>query len=323
MSSHAIVVERTGEPEVLTWQEVARPEPGPGEVLIRIGAAGVNFIDVYQRTGIYTVELPFTPGVEGAGRIAAVGPDVTGFAVGDRVAWSMTIGGYAEYATAPASLTVHVPDDVTDEQAAAVLLQGLTAHFLAHSVIDLEPGDTALLHAGAGGVGLLLTQFLAQRGVRVITTVSTEEKAEVSREAGAGEVIVGYRDIAERVRAFIDGDGVRVAYDGVGKDTVDASLDSLRTRGTLVLFGASSGPVDPIDPQTLSAKGSLFLTRPSLPHFIAERTELEQRANDVFSAVADGRLRLRFDDGYTVRDAAQAHRDLASRATIGKLVLRV
>jgi len=323
MSSHAIVVERTGEPEVLTWQEVARPEPGPGEVLIRIGAAGVNFIDVYQRTGIYTVELPFTPGVEGAGRIAAVGPDVTGFAVGDRVAWSMTIGGYAEYATAPASLTVHVPDDVTDEQAAAVLLQGLTAHFLAHSVIDLEPGDTALLHAGAGGVGLLLTQFLAQRGVRVITTVSTEEKAEVSREAGAGEVIVGYRDIAERVRAFTDGDGVRVAYDGVGKDTVDASLDSLRTRGTLVLFGASSGPVDPIDPQTLSAKGSLFLTRPSLPHFIAERTELEQRANDVFSAVADGRLRLRFDDGYTVRDAAQAHRDLASRATIGKLVLRV
>lgn len=320
-SSHAIVVEETGGPEVLRWQEVTRPEPGPGELLVQVGAAGVNFIDIYMRTGLYPTPTPFTPGKEGAGKVVAVGRGVSGFAPGDRVAWAMADGGYAEYATVPASFAVSVPDDVTDEQAAAVLLQGMTAHFLTYSILYVNPGDTALVHAGAGGVGLLLTQLLTQRGAQVVTTVSTEEKAELSRQAGAADVIVGYQDFSDRFRELTDGTGARVVYDGVGKDTFDGSLDALRTRGTLVLFGASSGPVDPVDPQVLNAKGSLVLTRPSLAHFIAVRAELEWRANDLFAAVGNGRLQVRVDSGYSLHEAARAHQDLASRATTGKLVL--
>lgn len=321
--SHAIVIEETGGPEVMQWREVPRPEPGPGELLVEVGAAGVNFIDTYLRTGTYRAPLPFTPGKEGAGRVAAVGDGVTGFAPGDRVAWAMGDGGYAEHVVVPASLAVRVPDDVDDQQAAAVLLQGMTAHFLTHSIVQLDAGDTALLHAGAGGVGLLLTQMLSHRGVRVLTTVSTSQKARLSREAGAQEVIVGYDRFDERVRELTDGLGARVVYDGVGRDTFDRSLDAVRTRGTVVLFGAASGPVPPVDPQTLNAKGSLVLTRPSLNDFIADRAELDWRAADLFAAVAAGEIDVRVGAAYPMRDAARAHEDLEARRTTGKVMLTI
>ncbi|RLV56627.1 quinone oxidoreductase [Aeromicrobium phragmitis] len=320
--SHAIVIEQTGGPEVMTWQEVPRPAPGPDELLVEVGAAGVNFIDIYLRTGIYDSPLPFTPGKEGAGRVVEVGERLRDrFAEGDRVAWAMGTGGYAEFATVPGDLAVRIPDGVSDEQAAAVLLQGMTAHFLTHSIVALEPGDPVLLHAGAGGVGLLLTQLLVREGVRVVTTVSTEQKAALSRGAGASEVIVGYDGFAEKVRELTDGIGARVVYDGVGADTFDGSLDALRTRGTLVLFGASSGPVSPVDPQTLNAKGSLVLTRPSLAHFIADREELERRASDLFEAVATDELDVRIGATYPMPDAGRAHEELAGRRTTGKLLL--
>ncbi|MFD1859775.1 quinone oxidoreductase [Aeromicrobium camelliae] len=320
--SHAIVIELTGGPEVMTWQEVPRPTPGPDELLVEVGAAGVNFIDIYLRTGIYDSPLPFTPGKEGAGRVVDVGEHLRDrFAEGDRVAWAMGTGGYAEFATVPGALAVPVPDGVSDEQAAAVLLQGMTAHFLTHSIVALEPGDTVLVHAGAGGVGLLLTQLLTREDVRVITTVSTEEKAALSRAAGANEVIVGYDGFTERVRELTGGTGARVVFDGVGADTFDGSLDALRTRGTLVLFGASSGPVSPVDPQTLNAKGSLVLTRPSLAHFIADREELERRASDLFEAIAADELDVRIGGTYPMQDAGRAHEDLAGRRTTGKLLL--
>lgn len=319
--SHAIVIEQTGGPEVLQWREVERPEPGPGELLVEVGAAGVNFIDIYLRTGVYSAPLPFTPGKEGAGRVVAVGPDVTEFAPGDRVAWAMGDGGYAEHVAVPASLAVRVPDDVDDQQAAAVLLQGMTAHFLTHSIVQLDAGDTVLVHAGAGGVGLLLTQLLTRRGVRVVTTVSTSQKADLSREAGAEEVIVGYDRFDERVRELTDGQGARVVYDGVGRDTFDRSLDAVRTRGTVVLFGAASGPVPPVDPQTLNAKGSLVLTRPSVGDFIADRAELEWRATDLFTAIAAGELDVRVGAAYPMPDAARAHEDLEGRRTTGKVLL--
>ncbi len=321
--SHAIVIEETGGPEVMQWREVPRPEPGPGELLVEVGAAGVNFIDTYLRTGTYRAPLPFTPGKEGAGRVAAVGDGATGFAPGDRVAWAMGDGGYAEHVVVPASLAVRVPDDVDDQQAAAVLLQGMTAHFLTHSIVQLDAGDTALLHAGAGGVGLLLTQMLSHRGVRVLTTVSTSQKARLSREAGAQEVIVGYDRFDERVRELTDGLGARVVYDGVGRDTFDRSLDAVRTRGTVVLFGAASGPVPPVDPQTLNAKGSLVLTRPSLNDFIADRAELDWRAADLFAAVAAGEIDVRVGAAYPMRDAARAHEDLEARRTTGKVMLTI
>ncbi|TSD62408.1 quinone oxidoreductase family protein [Aeromicrobium piscarium] len=321
--SHAIVIEKTGGPEVMQWREVPRPEPGPGELLVEVGAAGVNFIDTYLRTGTYRAPLPFTPGKEGAGRVAAVGDGVTGFAPGDRVAWAMGDGGYAEHVVVPASLAVRVPDDVDDQQAAAMLLQGMTAHFLTHSIVQLDAGDTALLHAGAGGVGLLLTQMLSHRGVRVLTTVSTSQKARLSREAGAQEVIVAYDRFDERVRELTDGLGARVVYDGVGRDTFDRSLDAVRTRGTVVLFGAASGPVPPVDPQTLNAKGSLVLTRPSLNDFIADRAELDWRAADLFAAVAAGEIDVRVGAAYPMRDAARAHEDLEARRTTGKVMLTI
>ena len=320
--SHAIVIERTGGPEVMSWREVPRPEPRPDELLVEVGAAGVNFIDIYLRSGTYTAPLPLTPGKEGAGRVVGVGEALRDrFAVGDRVAWAMGTGGYAEFATVPGALAVPVPDDVSDEQAAAVLLQGMTAHFLTHSIVPLGHGDTVLLHAGAGGVGLLLTQLLARRGIRVITTVSTEEKAALSLAAGAGEVIVGYEGFVERVRELTGGVGARAVFDGVGQDTFDGSLDALRTRGTLVLFGAASGPVSPVDPQTLNAKGSLMLTRPSLAHFIAEPAELDWRASEVFAAVAAGGLTVRVGATYPMAEAHRAHEDLAARRASGKLLL--
>ena len=321
--SHAIAIEETGGPEVMQWREVPRPEPGPGELLVEVGAAGVNFIDTYLRTGTYAAPLPFTPGKEGAGRVAAVGDGVAGFAPGDRVAWAMGDGGYAEHVVVPASLAVRVPDDVDDQQAAAVLLQGMTAHFLTHSIVQLDAGDTVLLHAGAGGVGLLLTQMLSHRGVRVLTTVSTSQKAGLSREAGAEEVIIGYDRFDERVRELTDGLGARVVYDGVGRDTFDRSLDAVRTRGTVVLFGAASGPVPPVDPQTLNAKGSLVLTRPSLNDFIADRAELDWRATDLFTAVAAGELEVRIGASYPMHDAARAHEDLEARRTTGKVMLTI
>lgn len=319
--SHAIVIEQTGGPEVLQWREVERPEPGSSELLVEVGAAGVNFIDTYLRTGTYSAPLPFTPGKEGAGRVVAVGPDVTEFAPGDRVAWAMGDGGYAEHVVVPADLAVHVPDGVDDQQAAAVLLQGMTAHFLTHSIVPLDAGDTALLHAGAGGVGLLLTQLLVRRGVRVVTTVSTPQKADLSRAAGAEEVIIGYDRFDERVRELTDGRGARVVYDGVGRETFDRSLDAVRTRGTVVLFGAASGPVPPVDPQTLNAKGSLMLTRPALNDFIADRAELDWRATDLFTAVATGELDVRIGASYPMPEAARAHEDLEARRTAGKVLL--
>lgn len=319
--SHAIIIEQPGDPEVMQWREVDRPAPGPGELVVEVGAAGVNFIDIYLRTGTYRTPLPFTPGKEAAGRVVAVGPDVAEFAPGDRVAWAMGDGGYAEHVIVPADLAVRVPEGVSDEQAAAVLLQGMTAHFLTHSIVPLEPGDTVLVHAGAGGVGLLLTQLLTQRGVRVITTVSTERKAELSRAAGADEVVIGYEGFDERVRELTDGQGARVVFDGVGRDTFDRSLDATRRRGTVVLFGAASGPVLPVDPQTLAAKGSLLLTRPSLSDFIAERRELDWRAGELFSLIAAGDLDVRVGGTYPMPDAARAHEDLAARRTTGKLLL--
>lgn len=318
----AIQISGHGGPEVLTSQTVPDPEPGPGEVLVEVANAGVNFIDVYFRNGTYPADLPLTLGKEGSGRIVAVGSDVSELAVGQRVAWAMGDGAYAELATVPAELAVPVPDGVADDDAAALLLQGLTAHYLTHSIVPLTADDTVLVHAGAGGVGLLVTQLLAAEGVRVLTTTSSEEKAALSREAGASDVL-GYGGFAERVRDLTDGRGVRAVFDGVGQATFDESLDALAPRGTMALFGASSGPVAPLDPQTLNAKGSLFLTRPGLGHFIADRGELLDRASALFALVAEGRLSVRIGGRYRLEDTAQAHRDLEGRRSTGKLVLTV
>lgn len=320
----AIVIEQTGGPDVMQVRDMPEPTPGPGELVVRVGAAGVNFIDTYERSGLYPRPLPYILGKEAAGTVVAVGPGqpTDEFAPGDRVAWAMGTGCYAEQATVPAALAVRIPDGTTDELAAAVMLQGMTAHFLASSVVPLEAGDVVLLHAGAGGVGLLLTQLLARIGVRVITTCSTPEKAELSRAAGAA-VVAGYDDFVDAVRDYTDGRGVRAVLDGVGATTFDRGLDCLKPRGTMVLFGASSGPVPPVDPQVLNTKGSLMLTRPSLGHFIADRDELQWRAGEVLSLVASGELDVRIGGSYPLADAARAHEDLAGRRTTGKLVLQV
>jgi NADPH2:quinone reductase len=291
-------------------------------VLIDVAAAGVNFIDIYQREGIYDMPLPYTPGLEGSGTISAVGPDVSDFAPGDRVAWAGGMGSYAEQVVRHPDTLVRVPDAVTDLQAAQLMLQGLTAHYLITSVFDIKPGHTALVHAAAGGVGLLLCQLISQRGGTVIGTVSTEAKETAARTAGAAHVIRYDQDpVAEQVSALTGGAGVDVVYDGVGKSTFDASLASLRTRGLLALFGQSSGAVEAFDPQVLNQRGSLSLTRPSLAHFVATPEELRWRASEIFGAVAAGTLELALHDSYALADTAQAHRDLASRATSGKLVL--
>lgn len=314
------MIHENGGPEVMRLDEIAVPDPGPGELLVEVAAAGVNFIDTYLRSGTYPTPLPFTLGKEGAGRVLAAGEGVDGFAEGDVVAWAMGDGAYAEHAIVPARLAVRVPDAVDPKLAAAVMLQGMTAQFLTTAIVPFEEGDTALVHAGAGGVGLLLTQMLTRRGVRVVTTAGSAEKAELSRGAGASDVL-DYDDFATAARDLTGGTGVRAVFDGVGAATFDAGLDALRPRGTFVLFGAASGPVPPLDPQVLNAKGSLLLTRPSLGHFIAERSELEQRASEVLDAVADGWLDVRIGATYPLADAAVAHEDLEGRRTTGKLLL--
>jgi NADPH2:quinone reductase len=318
----AIQIHETGGPEVLKPVELPIPEPGQGQVLIRVEAIGLNFVEIYFRKGVYKATLPITPGSEAAGTVEEVGPGVTGFAAGDAVASASVLGSYAEYALVPAAQLVKIPKGVTLEQAAAVMLQGMTAHFLCYSTFPLKAGDTALVHAGAGGVGLLLTQIARQIGARVITTVSTPEKAELSRQAGASHVILYTRDdFTAEVKRLTDDGGVDVVYDSVGKSTFEGSLNCLRRRGMLVLFGGSSGPVPPFDPIQLNSKGSLFLTRPSLWHYVATREELEWRAGDVLRWVADGRLKLRMEHVYELADVARAQSDVEARKTAGKILL--
>jgi NADPH:quinone reductase len=318
----AIVVREVGGPEVLQPTSVDLPEPGFGEVRVRLSAVGVNFIDVYHRTGLYPLDPPFTPGQEGAGVVDALGPGVTEFAVGDRVAYAMQLGSYAEQVVIPADRLVAVPDGVALEDAAAVMLQGMTAHYLVHSTYAVQQGDTVLVHAAAGGVGLLLVQMASRAGARVIGTASTHEKARLATDAGAEHVIL-YSEQAfqAEARRLTGGKGLQVVYDSVGKDTFLGSLHSLAPRGMLVLFGQSSGPVDPLDPALLAKNGSLFLTRPSLAHYTAFREELVWRAGSVLNALADGTLRLRIDRTYPLADAAAAHRDLEGRRTTGKVLL--
>ncbi len=318
----AIQFRETGGPEVLQLADLPIPAPGPGQVLIRVEAVGVNFIEVYFRKGIYPATLPLTPGSEAAGTVEELGPGVTGFAAGDAVASTNVLGSYAEYALVPAARLVKVPDGLSPEQAAAALLQGMTAHYLAYSTFPLKEGNTALIHAGAGGVGLLLTQMAARLGARVITTVSTEEKAALSREAGAAEVIFyTEQDFETEVKRLTDGKGVDVVYDSVGKTTFASSLNCLRPRGLLALFGASSGPVPPFDLIQLSGKGSLFVTRPTLWHYVATRAELEWRAGEVLNWAETGQLKLRTEHLYSLAEAAQAQMDLEGRKTTGKILL--
>jgi NADPH2:quinone reductase len=318
----ATVIERSGGPEVLQLATVDDPTPGPGELLVRTGAVGVNYIDTYHRSGHYPVPLPFIPGREGAGTVTAVGSGVTEFVVGDRVAWADIPDSYAELVVVPASRALPVPGDVDDETAAALPLQGMTAHYLITSTYPVQPGDTVLVHAAAGGVGLLLVQLAKARGARVIGTVSTKEKEKLAREVGADEIIrYTEQEIATEVRRLTDGIGVAAVYDGVGASTFDASLASLRRRGVLVLFGASSGPVPPVDPQRLNSAGSLYLTRPNLGDYVTTRAELMLRTTELFEAVRAGQLSVRIGGRYPLAEAARAHEDLHSRRTTGKLLL--
>jgi NADPH:quinone reductase len=318
----AIQIQTTGGPEVLQTAELPIPEPGPGQVLIRIEATGVNFVEIYFRKGVYKSSLPLIPGSEAAGTVEELGPGVTGFKPGDAVTSTSVMGSYAEYALVPAAQLVRIPDGLTMEQAAAAMLQGMTAHYLAHSTYPLKAGETALVHAGAGGVGLLLTQMAAMLGVRVIATVSTAAKAELSREAGASHVVLyTEQDFEAEVKRLTNGKGVDVVYDSVGKTTFDKSLNCLRPRGMLALFGASSGPVPPFDLIQLNSKGSLFITRPTLWHYIATHAELEWRSGDVLSWTASGKLKLRTEHSYPLTDAAQAQIDLEARKTTGKILL--
>lgn len=318
----AIRVKQPGGPEVLVPEEVPVPEPGPGQVRIRVKAAGVNFIDVYHRSGLYPLPLPMTPGSEAAGVVDAVGPGVEGFAPGDRVAHAMSVGSYAEYQVVNADRLVRVPEDLSFEDAAAAMLQGMTAHYLACSTFPLGPGHRALVHAAAGGVGLLLVQMAKLRGATVYGTVSTEEKAALARDAGADEVILYTRtDFEAEVRRLTDGQGVDVVYDSVGRTTFSAGLRCLKPRGYMVLFGQSSGPVDPLDPQVLNQRGSLFLTRPSLAHYAADPQELAWRAEELFGWIRSGQLKLRIDRTLPLARAEEAHRLLEGRATAGKLLL--
>jgi NADPH2:quinone reductase len=319
----AIVVREQGGPEVLVLEEVPDPVPGRGEVLVRLDAAGVNMIDVQQRSGAYAgVELPYTPGTEGAGKVVAVGPDVDDVAHGARVAFAGVPGAYAELVTVPADRAVPVPDGVSTEQAAAALLQGMTAHYLATSVCAIAPGDVVVVQAAAGGVGLLLTQLAAARGIQVVGTTSSEEKAAPVLEAGAAEVLVrGRDDLAVAVRERSAGVGARAVFDSVGEDTFEESLGCVARRGYLVLFGQSSGPVPPFDLRRLQQAGSIFVTRPGLAHYTATRDELLLRAGEVLGSIATGTLRLRVHRTYPLQAASDAHRELQGRGTIGKLVL--
>jgi NADPH2:quinone reductase len=318
----AIEIEKTGGPEVLVLRELPVPQPGPQQVLVKIEAIGVNFIDIYLREGRYPAKLPFVPGQEAAGVVTALGPGVSGFKVGDRVVWCHILGAYAEYAVVPLGVLIAVPDGVTTRQAAAALLQGTTAHYLSHSTYAIQRGDAVLVHAGAGGVGLLLIQMAKRLGARVLTTVSTEAKAALAREAGADETILYTReDFTARVRELTGGEGVPVVYDSVGKTTFEGSLACLRRRGLMVLYGGASGPVPPLDLIRLSTMGSLYVTRPTMKDYTSTRQELEQRVGDVLGWVADGTLKLRIEHSYPLAEAAQAHRDLEGRKTTGKVLL--
>ncbi|RFS83125.1 quinone oxidoreductase [Actinomadura spongiicola] len=316
----AIVITENGGPEVLVPADRPDPEPGPGEVVIDVAVAGINFVDVYFRTGAYPRDLPFTPGVEAAGTITAVGEGVQDLAVGDRVASSDVDGAYAEQAVIRADRAVPVPDGVSLEDAAATLLQGMTAHYLTRSTYPIQEGDAVLVHAGAGGMGLLLTQLAKTLGARVFATASTPEKEKLARDAGA-DATMGYDGFADRVRELTGGEGVAAVYDGIGAPTFEGSLASLRPRGVLALYGAAGGKVPPFDPQRLNPAGSLFLTRPNLSHYVATRDELLERAADVFGWVASGDLGIRIGHRYGLAEAGAAHADLEARRTTGKLLL--
>lgn len=324
---HAILATEPGGPDVLVPDEIGDPLPGPRDLLVRLSAAGVNFIDVYHRNGTYPMPFPHVPGSEGAGVVEAVGREVRDFAVGDLVAWASAPSSYAELVVVPEVVALPVPDGVSDEIAAALPLQGMTAHYLVSSTFPVLDGQDVLIHAGAGGVGLLLTQLAAARGARVITTVGSPEKEALSRAAGASDVI-RYTELADLtdelpalVRELTGGRGVHTVFDGVGRSTFDASLASLRPRGGLALFGAASGPVPPVDPQRLNAAGSVFLTRPTLGHFTATHEELTWRAGELFDAVAAGTLDVRVGATFPLSEAADAHRALEARATTGKVLL--
>jgi NADPH2:quinone reductase len=320
----AVRLHEPGGAEALRMEQVPVPRPGPGEALVRTDAAGINFIEVYQRTGLYKIPLPATLGSEGAGEVVEVGAGVEEVRAGDRVAWAGGFGAYAEYAVVPAAKLVPLPASVSARLGAAVMLQGLTAHYLATSTYPLRAGERCAVHAAAGGVGLLLVQIAKMRGAHVIATAGSDEKAELARAAGADEVIVYTRDdFAAEVRRMTGGGGVQVIYDSVGKSTFLPGLDVLAPRGMMVLFGQSSGPVDPVDPQLLNQKGSLFLTRPTLGHYVATREELLRRANDLFAWMAADQLSVRIGAEYALADVAEAHRALEGRRTTGKVLLRV
>jgi NADPH:quinone reductase len=318
----AIRVHEYGSAAVFKHEEISVPEPGPGQARVRLEAIGVNFIDIYQRTGLYQNQLPFTLGMEGAGAVAAVGKNVTEVKEGDRVAYAMELGSYAEQAVVPAWKLAPVPPCLDARSAAAIMLQGMTAHYLTHSTYRLKQGDLALVHAAAGGVGLLLIQIAKRLGATVFGTVSTPEKARIAREAGADEAILYTEvDFVTEVKRLTGGNGVHVVYDSVGQSTFDKSLDCLRPRGYLALFGQSSGPVPPLNLGVLAAKGSLFVTRPTLSHYAGTRDEILRRAGDLFNWVQAGELKLRIEKTYPLAQAAEAHRDLESRRTTGKLLL--
>ncbi|MEV4368182.1 quinone oxidoreductase [Nonomuraea sp. NPDC049637] len=312
---HAIIVSAQGGPEVLEYVERPDPAPGDGEVVVDVAASGVNFIDIYHRSGAYPLPVPTPIGSEGAGVVSAVGPGVDGLTVGDTVAWAGVLGSYAEKAVVPADRLVPVPDGVSAELAAAAMLQGMTAHYLTHSTYQVKEGDQVLVHAGAGGMGQLLIQVAKLRGAKVYSTVSTPEKEKLARAAGADEVL-GYDEFADALRGRI-----HVVYDGVGKTTFDGGLEALRPRGLMALYGAASGPVPPFDPQVLNRAGSLFLTRPTLVHYVAEREELLWRAADLFGWISSGQLRISVSERYPLAEARRAHEDLAARRTTGKLLL--
>ncbi len=319
-----IQVQEPGGPENMKLVDAPVPQPGPKQALVRLHASGVNFIDVYFRIALYKADLPITLGNEGAGVVEAVGAEVTEVAPGDRVAYAMARGSYAQYAVVPAALLVKIPDHLDFPSAAAAMLQGMTAHYLTHSVYPLKKGDTCLVHAAAGGAGGLIVQMAKMLGARVFGTVSTEQKAEIARGHGADETILyTQQDFEAEVKKFTGGRGVDVVYDSVGKTTFEKSLNSLRPRGLMALFGQSSGAVPPFDPNILNGKGSLFLTRPSLGHYVATREELLWRAGDVLGWMDSGRLKVRIDRTYPLADAADAHRDLEARRTTGKLVLSI
>ena len=318
----AIRVHQYGGPEAMELEQLPIPTPGPGQALVRVEASGVNFIDIYQRSGAYKLPLPLGLGLEGAGTVEALGEGASGVAVGDRVAWTQIPGSYATYALVPADRLVKLPDKVSTRDGAAAMLQGMTAHYLVFSTYPLKAGETCLIHAAAGGVGLLFCQMAKMVGARVIGTAGTEEKAALAREAGADEVIVyTQQDFEAEVKRLTDGKGVDVVYDGVGKDTFDKGLNLIRPRGMMVLFGQASGAVAPLDPQILNAKGCLYLTRPRLDVYIETREELEERAGEVLGWIASGKVKLRVEHTYALSEAAQAHTDLNGRKTTGKLVL--